>query len=85
MSALTFYIVFHVSNRTVMLCGCQGDKWAIECLMANEGLFWYLFDGFISLILFNDDVCVGSNFVDGDIVVGYFSIFSIWATRSLLG
>ena len=58
MNALTysfFYVVFHVANRAVMLCGCLG-------------LLCSLFGQFISLVISND-LCVGSDFADGDIVV----------------
>ena len=37
----------------------------------NAGLFCSLFGQFISLVISND-VCVGSDFADGDIVVGGF-------------
>ena len=62
-----------------MLCECQGDRRLLQCLMADEverglyntGLFCSLFDQFINLIISND-VCVGSDFADGDIVVKGF-------------
>ena len=62
-----------------MLCGGWRDRWPIWCLMAdvvergfyNAGLFYSLFGQFISLVISND-VCVGSDFADGDIVVGVF-------------
>ena len=61
-----------------MLQGCQDDRWPILCLMANEverrfynvvGLFYSLFGQFINLVIFNN-VCVGSDFANDDIVVG---------------
>ena len=56
-----------------------GDRWPIHCPMANEvkrifynvELFLYLFGQFINLIVSNN-ICVGSNFADGDIVVEFF-------------
>lgn len=62
-----------------MLCGCCGDRWPIRCLMADEvergfydvKLFHSLFIQFINLVIFNN-VCVGFDFADGDIVVGGF-------------
>jgi hypothetical protein len=60
-----------------MLCGCQGDLWLVQCLMADEvkrsfysvGLFCSLFGHFHSLVISND-VCVAFDFVDGNIMVG---------------
>ena len=54
-----------------------GDRWPIRCLMANEaekgfynvGLFNYSFSQFFNLVISNE-ACVGSDFADGDIVVG---------------
>lgn len=62
-----------------MLCGCWGDRRPIRCLMANEvergfynaGLFCSLFGQFISLVILNN-VCMGSDFADSDIVAGCF-------------
>jgi hypothetical protein len=59
-----------------MLCGCWGDGWPIWCLMSDEverdfnnvGLLCSLSTHFINLVI-SDNVCVGSNFLDGDIVV----------------
>ena len=63
-----------------MLCGRRRHRCPIWCLMVDEmergfcnaGLFSSLFGQFINLTVTNN-VCVGSNFVDGNIVVGGFS------------
>ena len=60
-----------------MLCECWGHRWPIWCVMSdkverglyNAGLFCSLFGQFISLIISND-VCVGFDFAEGDIMVG---------------
>ena len=77
------YVVFEVTNYVVMLCGCQGEggggRCPIWCQMADEvergfynaTLLWSLFGQFNNLVVCND-VCVGYNFVDSDIVVGGF-------------
>ena len=60
-----------------MLCGCHGDRWPIQCLMVDEvergfynaGFLCFLFGQFNNLVISND-VCVGFEFVDDDIVVG---------------
>ena len=75
-----------------MLCGCWRDRWPIRCLRADEvergfynaSLFCSLFGQLINLVISND-VCVGFDFVDGDIVVGVFCIFIIRVMRSLFG
>ena len=62
-----------------MLCGCQGDRWPIRWLVADEvergfynvGLLCSLFGQFINLVISND-VCVGFDFADGNIVVEGF-------------
>ena len=62
-----------------MFSGCWRDRWQIRCLMAvevergfyNAGSFYSLFGQFINGIISND-VCVGSNFADDDIMMGDF-------------
>ena len=59
--------------------GCQGDGWPIQCLIVDEVergfynavLYCSLFGQFTSLIIANN-VCVGSDFADGEIVVRSF-------------
>ena len=56
-----------------MLCGCQGDLWLVQSLMADEversfysaWLFCSLLGHFHSLVISND-VCVAFEFVDGN-------------------
>ena len=43
--------------------------WVERCY--NAGLFYSLLGRFISLVMSND-VCMGPDFVDGDIMVGGF-------------
>jgi hypothetical protein len=62
-----------------MLCVCLGDRWPIQCMMVNEvergiynvGFFCFLYGQFINLVICND-ACVGSDFVDDNIVVRSF-------------
>ena len=87
-----------------MLHGCSRDRWPLQYLMTNEverafynaRLLCSLFGKFISLVISND-VCVGSNFADGDIVVAIIicvmrslsrrlyweDVFLIWLRRKL--
>lgn len=43
----------------------------VKRIFYNVELFLYLFGQFINLIVSNN-ICVGSNFADGDIVVEFF-------------
>ena len=56
-----------------MLCGCQGDRWLIWCLMADEVERGFNNAGlFCSFVWHFNDVCVGFYFADDDMVVGGF-------------
>ena len=68
-----------------MLCRDLGDRWLVWYLIADEvegdvqnaGLFHFLFGQFVNLVISNN-VCVISNFVDGDFVMGVFNVLLLF-------
>jgi hypothetical protein len=48
---LLFYVVFEVADWAIMLCGCQGNRWPIWCLMGDEVKMGFYNAGIVLLLV----------------------------------